>query len=353
MSYRGRSGCCAGVDQIASTVPNVTGCRVPVTLKINDVVSNSTSMAISQAGTKTCSDPGGPSASDLQRFSTNGASIARIVLTRTSFLAITDPSPIFLSSDLGTATFFKYSAAQLNTARNPFNITPVGSCSVNSLGTTDASTLQTFPQFFPNDPIAPISLNAGASITVTAAGVPKMLRYRNITNSLAYYYDGLFDFGQLPGFLEPGTVTISGPGGRDVGAFQFTVDVPAILKWTNLDSVLTVNRAAGQLVTWTGGDPAGTVKISGFSSVSIVPGGTQATGAEFTCTAKTSGGQFMIPPSVLLSLPVNSSNSNTNSFGYGRLQVGTNTALKSFTASGVDFATAFATLDAERLVDYK
>ena len=54
VSYRGRSGCCAGVDQIAFTVPNVTGCRVPVTLKINDVVSNSTSMANSPAGTKTC-----------------------------------------------------------------------------------------------------------------------------------------------------------------------------------------------------------------------------------------------------------------------------------------------------------
>jgi hypothetical protein len=61
----------------------------------------------------------------------------------------------------------------------------------------------------------------------------------------------------------------------------------------------------------------------------------------------------MIPPAVLLSLPVNASNANLVGFQYGRLLIGTNTALKGFTASGVDFAFSFATLDAERLVDYQ
>ena len=41
VTYRGRSGCCAGIDQIVFTVPQgVEGCYVPVVVKTGDVVSN-------------------------------------------------------------------------------------------------------------------------------------------------------------------------------------------------------------------------------------------------------------------------------------------------------------------------
>ena len=154
--YRGRSGCCAGIDQISFTVPAALGCRVPVTLKINDVVSNYASMAIAPAGTRTCSDPGGPSAADLQRFGVNGASVAVITLNRTSTtipLLATSPAlgTTVARNDLATATFFKYSAAQLNTARNPFNSIPAGTCSVTALSGLSA-TVQTYADSFPADP---------------------------------------------------------------------------------------------------------------------------------------------------------------------------------------------------------
>ncbi len=47
------------------------------------------------------------------------------------------------------------------------------------------------------------------------------------------------------------------------------------------------------------------------------------------------------------------SNSNIFGYQYGRMQRGTNAALKGFTASGMAFGYSFATLDAERLVDYQ
>jgi len=354
--YRGRSGCCAGVDQIAFTVPaDTNGCRVPVTVKINDVVSNPTSIAVASAGSRTCSDQTGPTAVDMQRYSASGATVARIALTRTNTLTITKPISVTITTDTATATFFKYSAAQLNTARNPFNAMNVGSCSVISVSGTSAFP-QAYPDSFPLDPIAAVSLDAGANITVTGPGGAKtLLKGRDSvhpTGSPAYYSGSLAFTTALPAYLEPGTITVSGTGGKDVGPFTATVDVPAILKWTNMDSVLTVNRAAGQLVTWTGGDPAGTVIINGTSLVNST-GITNLSGAAFTCYAKASDGQFTIPASVLLSLPVNSSNSNVLGFQYGRLQVGTNTALKGFTPSGIDFGYSFASMDAERLVDYQ
>jgi hypothetical protein len=291
----------------------------------------------------------------MQRYSLNGASVARIALTRTSTLTTTKPIQITTTYDVATATFFKYSAAQLNTARNPFNAMNAGSCSVVAVSGLSAF-VQAYADSFPLDPIVPVSLDAGASITVTGPGGAKtLLKGRDSvhpTGSAAYYSGSLSPTGTLPGYLEPGTFTVSAAGGKDVGPFTATVDIPAILKWTNMDSVLTVNRAAGQLVTWTGGDPAGTVIISGTS---LINSGsiTNLSGATFSCIAKTSDGQFTIPSSVLLSLPVNSSNANILSFQYGRLQVGTNTALRGLTASGIDFAYSFASLDAERLVDYQ
>jgi uncharacterized protein (TIGR03437 family) len=56
--YRGRSGCCAGVDQIAFFVPDgVEGCFVPVMVKVGGTVSNFASLAIAAPGAH-CSVPG-------------------------------------------------------------------------------------------------------------------------------------------------------------------------------------------------------------------------------------------------------------------------------------------------------
>jgi uncharacterized protein (TIGR03437 family) len=331
VTYRGRSGCCAGIDQITFTVPNVTGCRVPVTLKINNVVSNYTSMPIAAAGGRTCSDAGGPSAADLQRFSANGASIGAVVLTRIN-TSVTVPilGSITTSADIGAANFFRYSADQLNTSQNPFNTATVGACSVYFFkgGSTSGQA----------DPVLPLSLDAGAGISVAGAGGTKQLT--KATAGGVTTYGGALSVPNGPGYLEPGTFTISGPGGANVGAFQTTITVPAVLKWANMDNVVNISRAAGQQVTWTGGDPAGNVTIIGTS---VSGSSADSVGASFNCTAKASDGQFTIPPAVLLSLPVSATVSGVP---LGSLLLGTATAVKPFTASGLDMGYAFATVDA-------
>jgi hypothetical protein len=120
-----------------------------------------------------------------------------------------------------------------------------------------------------------------------------------------------------------------------------------VLTWTNMDNVVNISRAAGQLITWTGGDPAGTVSIIGSSTSGTAA---DSVGASFICTAKASDGQFTIPPAVTLSLPVSLT---VQGVPTGSLLVGTSTAVKSFTASGLDMGFALATVDALKTLSYQ
>jgi uncharacterized protein (TIGR03437 family) len=64
ISYRGRTGY-AGVDQINFQIPpGQLGCSVAVAIRIDNVVSNFTTLAVSDSGI--CSDPFGLSASAMQ-----------------------------------------------------------------------------------------------------------------------------------------------------------------------------------------------------------------------------------------------------------------------------------------------
>ena len=320
VTYRGRSGCCAGLDQIVFTVPtDVTGCRVPVTLKINSVVSNNTTMATSNVGTRTCSDAGGPTPADLQKFRTNGVATGGVTLSRTS-TTVTVPflGSVTTTADLGAATFQKFTPAQLDTAGNPFNTVQIGSCTVSYFKGNPSPGDVTIPQF----------LDAGTQISVNgAAGLRQLTKVS--AGGFTSYTGPLSVPGSSTGYLEPGLFTITGAGGADVGAFTGSLTVAASLNWTNRTAITDVIRANGQNVTWTGADPAGTVLISGSSSSGTT---VDAVGATYTCHANASAGNFTIPSQVLLALPVSVAVQNLPT---GAMLVGTYGA-RPFTASGLD-----------------
>jgi hypothetical protein len=102
--------------------------------------------------------------------------------------------------------------------------------------------------------------------------------------------------------LQAGTYNFTGAGGPDVGAFSASYTMPPVFTWTNQSSLATVVRANGATVTWTGGDPAGYVAISGTSTLLGATAASTAT-VSFTCTARITDGSFTIPPAVLLALP--------------------------------------------------
>jgi uncharacterized protein (TIGR03437 family) len=303
LNYRGRSGCCVGEDEIVFTVPSgVLGCHVPVAVLMGNIVSNFVTMSIAPVGTNTCSDPTGPTSGQLGQFAANGAVRIGIVgLNRsTQTLSTSTGGTQTTTTDAGVGAFDKFNFQQLNVASNPFQTFTFGACLVYTFRGGSATT---------TDVIQPTWLDAGSALTVTGPNGTKQLP-KKVTNtingqtSIGYYASlGSSASGQQL-YLSPGSYTLSGPGGPDVGAFSQNLTVPASLTWTNRDSVSTIDRAAGQRVTWTGGDPNSNVVIDGSSLVlGTALDGSDSVGAFFSCTAKQTDLQFTIPAVVLLSLP--------------------------------------------------
>ena len=344
VSYQGRSGCCAGLDQISFTVPNVTGCRVSLVIKINNTVSNFSTIAVAPKGSRTCSDPGSPSAADLQKFQNQGgAAVGAIVLSRTaSSLTVPVLGTVTTNADIGAATFLKYSALQLDLSNNPFNTFTIGSCSVYFYKGGSASSA---------DPVLPKYLDAGAALTVNGPKGTKSLAKTAVAGTISY--SGLLtDISANPlsgggSYLDPGGYSVTGPGGADIGAFNAQMTLGNQLTWANQSSVGDITRASGQLVTWTGGDPNGFVLITGYSS-----NGSSATsvGAGFSCYANVADGQFTIPANVLLALPPSVSVSGVPT---GALLVGSTTTPKPFTAVGLDIGYILSSSNSLKNLNYK
>jgi uncharacterized protein (TIGR03437 family) len=342
VTYRGRSGCCAGIDQITFTVPGgVTGCSIPVSVKINTVVSNTTTIAIAPTGIRTCSDPTGPSSSLLTSISSKGtANIGVVALTRvTTSIALPIPIPGFdtnFNGDLGAATFSRFTQAQLDATANPFNTQTLGACTVQwTKGGTVAATA-----------VVPKSLDAGGAINVSGTGGTQTLV--KTTNGGQISYTGVFGApGTSSSYLGAGTFTISGAGGPDVGGFTALLTVPSPLNWTNRDAIANVTRSAGQVITWSGGDANTTVLIGGTSTTGNA---SDSVGGAFQCTARATDGTFTVPAQVLLALPASAQVAGVE---VSALYVAANTAPVTFTASGLDYGVAVGVVESLKTLGYK
>jgi hypothetical protein len=133
------------------------------------------------------------------------------------------------------------------------------------------------------------------------------------------------------GFLDPGTISVSGqgggpsPGGPAIGAFNIKAAMPPTPTFSNRFSLDSVQRSQGVTVNWSGADPGAIVEIRGIS----LPQDPTQGGVAFFCQEKASAGQFAIPPYVLLSLLASA---NKTVVGLG---VGVSTLIR-FDAPGLD-----------------
>jgi uncharacterized protein (TIGR03437 family) len=298
IAYRGRSGCCAGIDQIAFTIPEgVEGCYVPVTVVVGGVPSNFTSMSVAPSG-RLCSDRLGLAADRLQAAQSAGAlRVGRIVLNR-SQVSFAGP-PLFpettLRSDTASASFGRYSLAQLLSSQVLLS-NPAGSCTVFQFRGEQ-------PGF--TDPVRPEFLDAGTALSLTGPQGPKQIPR---VASTGLYGAQLGGGGEnIPGlgtnfqpdYLEPGAYTVTnGAGTAAVGSFSANLTAGENVTWSNRASVRSVNRSEPLTVTWSGGDPAEFVDITGFSSLVSL-----RVGAAFVCRERRSAGAFTIPVEVLAALP--------------------------------------------------
>jgi hypothetical protein len=285
----------------------------------------------------------------------NGGSFGSVTLIRSTTTSAGLPPPFGTgqpttsTTDSGSASFFKYTAQQLNLAQNPLQTFTIGSCIVYAFSGQAART---------TDPIAPVGLDAGNQITVNGPNGIKQLTTVSILGK--GYYGATLGGGTPPNntplYLDAGTYGVNGPGGADVGAFSLSLVVPPNLTWTNMSSIDTITRANGQLVTWTGGDPNGDVTITGFSfKLGTNPNGSDAVGATFICTARDSDLQFTIPAPVLLSLPPSAVISPIPgvSIATGQLSISSSSLPVKFTAPGLDYGYGLTSVSAGKSVTYQ
>lgn len=275
--FQGR-GCCIGEDQIAFTVPNnvPTGCAVPLVVQIGNEISNSTAIPVANGG-RTCTPNNAAYAA---------ANLAQAVLAG----PITSGNiKLFHSSD-GNGKFEDDGKAQFQRLTfaprtQPFVVSwvddpPAGTCLVYNNINQSLNVPAT----------GAVSLDAGSTITLTGPGGSVSLPEQ--PHATAFNATGTF--------LVPGTYTVTGTGGADVGPFSATFTIPALPTLTSpVNGVAT--RANGITVTWTGGSGNIAMDIYGCTD------STCNNGASAVCIAPASPGTFTIPPSVLLAFPASTS----------------------------------------------
>ena len=99
-------------------------------------------------------------------------------------------------------------------------------------------------------------------------------------------------------FLNSGGLTLTLPGGDDIGSSSTDAATPIPFTWTNRDQLVNIVLSSGMNITWTGGGPS--------SSVFIVAGNvdlpSNAT-AVALCIAPPGTSSFTVPPDVLANVP--------------------------------------------------
>ncbi|MGP0073862.1 MAG: hypothetical protein ACLPWF_18255 [Bryobacteraceae bacterium] len=299
VTYSGRSPCCSGTDQIVFTVPNNApqGCWVPVYVKTaGSVVSNFVSMAIQTAG-GTCGDPANPQISSafVSGGNVGGAIVARV----NTYEDVGVLSPVTVTGD-----YHLSSAYSLPGATFPFNpgitLPPPGTCTVYAA-----------PGDLLNGTPLPGSLPPGTTLDL---GPPLVLTGPNGLRTLNNTFTGPVRAGFLGGFisnnilpnslyLSPGSYSLMGLGGMDVGAFSTSFTIPQPFSWTNQTQTVTVNRTQPLTVSLSGVASGSTIYIAGVGE--DLPTNSSAM---FLCNVPAAATSFTVPSDVLSNLPATRGN---------------------------------------------
>ena len=365
--YAGRSGCCAGLDQVVFRVPAnaPTGCYIPVVVTVDGVPSNYSSVSVTDGGT-VCSQGDLFTAADIEAYLADGNfSIGSVSLSKVEFdSGISFPAQgVGSSQEIATASFERFAAQNFRSASAPQEFLPVGGCMVFAF-TGQGADFNEVVQSTPLDPGA-ITLSGP---TLTSDPIPMEGPGEYFKNYSQPSFPGL-PLQSTP-VLTPGQYTFSATGGASVGSFNATRNFSGGINWTNAAQINAVNRGQGLTVTWTGGSDAEEyVFIFGasFNGIDLdlgfleeeggEGGGTEedeAYGAAFWCQAPVSAGRFTVGPEVLGSLPPSLSISFPGgSFSTGSLQVGVSSKPREFKASGLDLGFFVYSQMKGKSVDYQ
>jgi uncharacterized protein (TIGR03437 family) len=334
----GRGVCCDGLDPayrvpqgiaawdvIRFTIPDgVIGCFVPVVVQSGGFVSNLATVSIAPSG-GACTPAVStlPPATMQALAGKTGVSLGTINLGRGTGISVTPAGVIrTVRADNGSAVFIRYPNLPASMVAVEY-IYPENVCQINGYPGPNGGAVVNGMEA-PIVPQTPIPLDAGQTITVSGPSGTRTITKR--TFGMLFDYPGVTFGDATPrNYFDPGRYTVTGTGGRDVGAFTASFDVPpAAFVWTNMPSVTTpIDRSKDLTVTWTGGIPNTQVTVLGAGFANGVTSG-------FLCAAPVSARTITIPSYVLLTIPPTGS-----SIVPGNLNV-QNRIVSPFTASGLD-----------------
>ncbi len=347
--YSGRAPSFAGVDNIYFEVPQDAplGCSVPVQINAGNLVSNTVRVAISADGKK-CQDTVAPFGNTL----VSGAKHGTIGLIRVAVSGTIDSAkpPVNSTFDAALGTFSDTPASG-ELAYSPFiNLPPVGTCSSTNKLIDAGSVLASSGVSLDNT--GSKQLDAGTEFSITGPkGTQKVQHFDPNAKSGPYIsaVGGLLPVDGAPSgplFFDPGSYTITGSGGKDVGAFTASLTLPALVTWTNAQQIAAVNRSAGITFTWTGGDASQTIVVGGGSTDQK----SKKTGG-FICLVPASDGTFTVPATTLADMPATGNTIGvSDSLGVLFLASAPMANPPTFTAPGLDAGRLFYTFMTARAV---
>jgi hypothetical protein len=180
----------------------------------------------------------------------------------------------------------------------PFNpalaFPPPGTCTVYTLG---GDMLDSHP--LPGMAPTTMPLDMGAPFLLSGPNGKRTLT-QGFSGAMAGYLGGSITNNILPNslFLDPGSYTLQGFGGTDVGAFSTPFTIPTPFVWTNRGTTNVVDRTQPLTISWSGGDSGQVVAMLGFGE--DLPTNSSAV---FVCIAPPGSTSFTVPTDMLSDLP--------------------------------------------------
>lgn len=283
VAYRGRSGCCAGVDQIVFETPaGLEGCQVPLSIEAGGVTSNFGSIAIAASGTRCLATPRAAPVNGTDPNFRLG-----LVIFLDGFGSVLLPEA---GDDYVRLGFFQRGsvAGDVEAPLYAFEANsevPPGSCAVR-YGTE-----------FPAQPSQPRQspLDAGPELRIAGPGGA----FRLLQNSLNA---GTYEDPQRVGLPAPGRYVVDNgaAGGKDVGPFVFETEAVRLRLTSPRDRIA---RNENLTMTWDyQGPPDQLLTVFGSSR--------GACGRElisFSCVTRAADRRFVVPARILSLLPPSTS----------------------------------------------
>ncbi len=247
--YAGTSFGYPGLWQVNFTIPSdfPPDCFTSLRIEAGGVVSNNVTLAVAPPGQNHCISTAYDEAA-LAKLD-NGGELTGASLVIAQAEAFSPAASGSFTSRTITGLFNRYDSAAIIELASGLQI---GACTIHQ---------KTAPQTRIGIGIPKSNMDAGPNLAITGPGLAP--------NSMLTG-DSLFNYYYLPQQLLPGTYTITGPGGADIGPFQASVDVPASFDVPGFANYASLSRSAPFTFTWTGGGGAdGNVTVNILTSRTV------------------------------------------------------------------------------------